>query len=333
MKKTKQVFWIVVIFIIVSVLSACGQDVNEDSTGAADTAMSSGQEEEATDKAVQEPKNTVEKSAAGDNILSEKDSGMEEGSPSSSFPDSREMEWTIYSEGTYCYSNGSLCGYLSENGEEITSCIYEDAAPFSEGLACVRKNGKYGYIGRDGAEVIPFRFDQAASFREGAAYFSCGEEYGLIDHNGNVILDLTDSGFDSISSFREGLAYFSADGLYGYMDKTGEIVIDPVYGDAGYFYDGLAMVMKDGFFGLIEKDGREVLSPKYSKIKVKETNIVARKDGEVYCFDKNGEEIFSGTWDNVWKEEEVYYIKKRQQKGAGRSGGKYYSGADLHGNS
>lgn len=230
-------------------------------------------------------------------------------------PGTDEIEWAVYSEGVYCYSDGSLWGYLSEDGEEITSCIYEEAAPFSEGLACVCLNGKYGYIGKDGEEVIPFRYDQAASFREGAAYFSCGEEYGLIDPAGNVILDLTDSDCDSISSFREGLAYFSVDGLYGYMDKSGEIVIDPVYGDAGYFYEGLAKVMKGGRFGLIGKDGREVLSPEYSDIQVEETDIIAQKDGEVYCFDKNGKEIFSGIWDNVWKEEEVYYIKKGGRKG------------------
>lgn len=130
-----------------------------------------------------------------------------------------------------------------------------------------------------------------------------------------MILDLTDSGFDSISSFKEGLAYFSADGLYGYMDKSGEIVIDPLYGDAGYFYDGLAKVMKDGLFGLIGKDGREVLSPKYSDIRVEETSIIARKDKKVYCFDRNGEEIFSGAWDEMWESEDVYYIEKEDKKG------------------
>lgn len=52
-------------------------------------------------------------------------------------PGTDEIEWAIYSEGVYCYSDGSFWGYLSEDGEKITSCIYEEAAPFSEGLACV----------------------------------------------------------------------------------------------------------------------------------------------------------------------------------------------------
>lgn len=230
-------------------------------------------------------------------------------------PEGEQIEWAIYSEGVYCYSNGRRWGYLSEDGEEITPCIYENAAPFSEGLACVGLDGKYGYIGRDGEEAIPFCYDQAASFREGAAYFSHGEEYGLIDHSGRVILDLTDMGCESISSFREGLAYFSEDGLYGYMDKNGKVVIKPVYGDAGYFREGLAEIMKDGYLGLIGKDGREVLSPEYSDIRIGDTSIIAKKDEAVYCFDKERKEIFSGTWDNIWEGENVFYIEKDSKKG------------------
>lgn len=265
------------------------------------------------------PESTTEKEQIREKPEAAEDAETEEEEEDTSFclisPEGEQIEWAIYSEGIYCYSNGSRWGYLSESGEEITPCIYETSAPFSEGLACVRLNGKYGYIGRDGKEVIPFQFDQAVSFREGAAYYSYGEEYGLIDHGGNVILDLTDSDWGSISSFREGLAYFSVDGLYGYVDKSGEIVIDPVYHDAGYFYDGLAEIMKNGLLGLIGKDGREVLSPNYNDIWVEETSIIAQKEDIFYCFDKDGKEVFSGSWDNVRRKEDVYYIEKDHKKG------------------
>lgn len=123
-----------------------------------------------------------------------------------------DIDWAIWSEGVYCYGNGDLCGYLSEAGDSITPCIYEEATPFSEGLACVYRDGKYGYIGKDGETALPFVYDQASSFREGVAYFSIGEEYGFINKEGKVVLELT--GCDSVSSFREGLAYFSVDGGY-----------------------------------------------------------------------------------------------------------------------
>lgn len=235
-------------------------------------------------------------------------------------PDWEKIEWAIYSEGTYCYGNGSLCGYLSEDGEEITPCIYSDAMPFSEGLACVCLDGKYGYIGKDGEVALPFIYDQAASFREGVAYFSCGEEYGLMDREGNMVLELTNC--DSISSFREGLAYFSVDGQYGYMDKNGRIVVEPLYDDAGYFYEGLAVVMKDGFGGVIGKDGREILPPKYIGVSTEDTCIIAQKEDGFSFFDNEGNEVSSGAWDWVSAGRGVFYITQNDRKGFADKNGK-----------
>lgn len=223
------------------------------------------------------------------------------------------MEWAVYSEGFYCYGNGSLYGYISEDGEEITPCIYSEATPFSEGLACVCLDGKYGYIGKDGEAALPFIYDQASPFREGVAYFSCGEEYGLIDRKGNVVLELTDC--DSISSFREGLAYFSVDGRYGYMDKKGRIVVEPVYDDAGYFYEGLAVVMKYGFGGVIGKDGKEILLPEYIGVRTADTCIIAQKEELFYIFDNEGNEVSSGAWDSISTREDLIYIYQDYKQG------------------
>lgn len=311
LRKKNFICCVAVTVLSATVLAGCGKaEVSQDT---------SGEREEQTAQIEDEMAGTAEDTDTLQ-ALTEESTG-EMFSISLISPGTDEIEWAIYSEGAYCYSDGSFWGYLSEDGEKITSCIYEEAAPFSEGLACVCLNGKYGYIGKDGEEVIPFRYDQAASFREGAAYFSCGEEYGLIDQAGNVILELTDSDCDSISSFREGLAYFSVDGLYGYMDKSGEIVINPDYEDAGYFYEGLAKVMKSGHFGLIGKDGRKVLAPEYSDIRVWEMSIIARKDDTFFCFSKEGEEIFSGSWDNVREIEDAFCIEKDDKKGlADRTG-------------
>ena len=198
--------------------------------------------------------------------------------------------------------------------------MYEEAMPFSEGLACARLDGKYGYIGKDGETVLPFIYDQASSFREGTAYFSIGEEYGLIDQEGNVITELTDC--DSISSFREGLAYFSVDGRYGYMDRNGRVVIEPVYDDAGYFYEGMAVVMKGGFGGVVGKDGREILAPEYIGLSTEDTCILAQKEGKFFFFDTEGREVSSGAWDNVSRENNIFYIYKDNRKGLADQNGR-----------
>lgn len=245
-------------------------------------------------------------------------------------PEGEKIEWAVYSEGVYCYRNvrnyasdeGGLYGYLSEDGREITPCIYSEASPFSEGLGCALLDGKYGYIGKDGETVLPFIYDQASPFREGVAYFSIGEQYGLIDREGNVILELTDC--DSISSFREELAYFSVDGLYGYMDQSGKTVIESVYEDAGYFYGGLAVVMRGGFLGVIGKDGRKILPLEYEDVTLEEACITARKEGMFYFFDRDGREVSSGSWDEVSKGgdgKDVFYLYQNGKEGlADRTG-------------
>ena len=220
--------------------------------------------------------------------------------------DGETIEWAICSEGFYCYSNGSSYGYLSENGEAITPCIYSEASPFSEGTACVCLDGKYGYIGKAGETVLPFVYDQASPFMEGAAYVSQDGVYGLIDRTGNMIAELTDC--ESVSSFREGLSYFSRDGRYGYMDRTGKTVIDPVYDDAGYFEHGLAIVRRGGLFGVIGKDGREIVPPAYNSIQLEESHIIAQRDDRFDCFDRAGNEIFSGGWDRIWECGDLFCI-------------------------
>ncbi len=217
----------------------------------------------------------------------------------------------VYSEGRYSYRQGALYGYLAEDGSEITPCVYSAVTPFSEGLACVCLDGKYGYIGKDGETVLPFVYDQASPFQEGRAYFCRGEAYGLIRRESLEEQRL--EGYESISAFREGRAYFCRDGLYGYMDLDGQTVIEPVYDDAGYFYDGLAVVRKNGLCGVVGKDGEEVLPCRYDAVTLEETYILGEQEDLMYCFDRTGRELLSGTW-NYIREEEGMLQARREDK-------------------
>ena len=100
---------------------------------------------------------SAEKSAGGEGRSTEE--SLEEGSAEDSYPKiaelpaDKQIDLVMYSEGCYCIFDGSHYGFMTEEGEEITPYIYEQAAPFSEGLACVYLDGKYGFIGRDGASL------------------------------------------------------------------------------------------------------------------------------------------------------------------------------------
>lgn len=216
-------------------------------------------------------------------------------------PEDIWVDQVIYSEGCYCVFDGAHYGFMTEEGEEITSFIYEQAAPFSEGLACVCLDGKYGFIGKEGETKIPFLYDEASTFTEGLAYFRIGEDYGFMDREGQVIFR---PDCDSVSSFQEGKAYFSVDGLYGYLDNAGKVLVEPVYEDAGYFQDGLAIVMRNGFYGLINSGGEEILPPVYDRVETEEGFILAEKEGLEYCFDRDGKVLLEpeyGELEHVWK--------------------------------
>lgn len=271
-------------------------------------------------------------SAGGEGHLTEE--GLKEGSPTeespvediaSSYPKIAKLpadKWihlVMYSEGCYCIYDGSHYGFMTEEGEEITPYIYEQAAPFSEGLACVYLDGKYGFIGKGGETELPFIYDQASSFTEGLAYFRIGEDYGFIDHEGNVVLQ---PDCDSISTFQEDRAYFSIDGLYGYLDKTGRIIVEPIYEDAGRFWDGLAIVMRSGSYGVIGMEGEEVLPPEYDYIGMEDGFIIAEKDGLKYCFDREGRQCLEEGWDWIWVREGVFLVERNGKEGLIDSDGK-----------
>ncbi len=309
------VFGMIIILLFVAVLAGSAKtEILQDAK--VETEEQNAQAEDGMTEAAEDADKVLE------NADGVEDTGESAGRTSTVFEVStgEDIDWAIWSEGIYCYSDGDLCGYLSEAGDRITSCIYEKAAPFSEGLACVYRDGKYGYIGKDGETALPFVYDQASSFREGVAYFSMGEEYGFIDKEGNVILELTDC--DSISSFREGLAYFSVDGQYGYMDKNGEIIVKPIYDDAGYFYEGLSVVVKDGLGGVIGKDGKEILAPEYIGVSTEDTCIIAQKEDRFFFFDTEGKEVSSGAWDWITRENDIFYIYEGDMTGFADKNGK-----------
>lgn len=199
--------------------------------------------------------------------------------------DAKKIDLVLVSEGIYCIFDGEKYGFIAEDGEEITSCIYDNAYPFSEGLACVSKEGKYGYINTEGETVIPFDYDRATSFMEGLAYFEVDDAYGFMDKTGTPVFQFE---CDSVSSFQEGLAFFSIDGRYGYIDQEGQIVIEPIFDDAGYFKDGLADVMKDGRHGVINREGNFVIEAEYDLIYIEDWFIHAQTNGKYDCFDRTG---------------------------------------------
>ncbi len=222
------------------------------------------------------------------------------------------IELVLVSEETYYIFDGEKYGYMKEDGEEITPCIFDIAYPFSEGLACVYKEGRYGYIDLEGETAIPFEYDRAAPFMEGLAYFAAGDTYGFMDKTGEPVFYFE---CDSVSSFQEGLAYFSKDGRYGYIDQKGQIVIEPVFDDAGYFKDGLAKVMKAGRYGVIDCNGTLVVAAEYDSISINDGYIITESNGKYSCFDRMGRILLKeDDIDSIFYMAEKYIVFEKEGK-------------------
>lgn len=85
------------------------------------------------------------------------------------------IDTVIDSEGRYCIYNGKNYGFMTEQGEEITSYVYDAAYPFHEGLACVCMMGKYGFIDLDGDTALPFIYDNASPYDGRVSVFCPGK--------------------------------------------------------------------------------------------------------------------------------------------------------------
>lgn len=231
----------------------------------------------------------------------------------------KQIDFVINSEKRYCIYNGEHYGFMTEDGKELTSYIYDVAYPFHEGLACVSYQQKYGFLNLNGKEAIPFIYDDAAPFMEGLAYFALGNRYGFMDRTGNPVFYLE---CDSVSSFQDGLAYFSIDGKYGYIDKLGNTVIKPVYDDADYFQNGIAKVIKKGKYGVINKEGKEIIAPLYDYIDIDYNFIIATINNQDYCFDNKGKKYLAESYDEILVDEGGRFcMKKDDQYGFANSDG------------
>jgi serine/threonine protein kinase len=169
-----------------------------------------------------------------------------------------------FSEGkTYiCKKKGIIVkkekyGFMDKKGNEIISCIYDDALDFSEGFAPVKKDGKYGFINHIGIEVIPFEFDFAKPFSEDLASIEINGKYGFIDKKG---INTIPCEYDYVEDFHEGLASVWLNEKCGVINKNGQIVIPFKYNYISKFYGNRAVVEINSYYSIIDNTGKVIFN-------------------------------------------------------------------------
>lgn len=152
------------------------------------------------------------------------------------------------------------------------------------------------------------------SFDEEAWRFSI-EAKGYMDTAGNMVLDLSKSGFADLFPFHEGLAaVLSEGGMVGFIDKTGALAIPCIYEDASIRFskDGICAVKKDGKWGYIGRDGSEVIPFEYDNAYGAGDGLASVvKDGKCGLVDYRNRSIVPLEYDDISSGEggTVYAIK------------------------
>jgi len=106
---------------------------------------------------------------------------------------------------------------INNDGDFVSSEIYDRAGVLKEGFRPVTKNGKVGFLNEDGIEIIPLKYDQDltlvnSSFIEnGILIVYLNGKYGFIDANGKQLKPFE---YDAIPYFKHGIAIVFKDGKW-----------------------------------------------------------------------------------------------------------------------
>lgn len=173
-----------------------------------------------------------------------------------------------FQEGLAKVEKDGKFGYINYHGDEVISCIYDNAEYFVDGLAKVVRDKRYGYININGKEIIPCKYLDISAFVDGLAKVKNEEKkYGYVNQKGKEVIPCQ---YKFLGAFSNGLAVISNDEgkWFGYINKgcidsQGEIVVPCQYEQLEEFSDGLAVVCKDGLYGFIDKNGNEIIPCKY----------------------------------------------------------------------
>jgi hypothetical protein len=187
-------------------------------------------------------------------------------------------------------------GYLKQDGTWIVEPKYLLATAFSCGRALVFNGSLYGFINEDGAEVIPLIFKDARDFREDLAPVKLDDKWGYIDGAGNSVIRPQ---FDAAMPFSEGMARVSMTGSWGFINRAGEFVIPPQFAIVWDMHFGLAVASLENKspFGFIDSSGRFAIRPAYKHVAHFQEGLAAviPVNKRLQSFiGLNGEEAFGG---------------------------------------
>lgn len=194
----------------------------------------------------------------------------------------------------------NIWGFKNRGGKTIWLPKVTILGAFCEGLAPASDGTLYGYIDENGKWAIKPQFAYAQEFSEGLARFSLksprqeyGYQCGFIDRSGKRVIKAR---FYEAGPFKDGraLARISSESRYGYIDKTGRWALAPKYTNACGFSNGIARVYDqlECEYIAIDKNGKDTGKGFPDPYSAKKSKLSAvRKKGRYGFYDESGNQV------------------------------------------
>lgn len=215
-------------------------------------------------------------------------------------------------------------GLIDYAGNVVVDAIYDEITGLSykkEELR-IKQDNKYGVINIEGKEIINPEYD----YIEGDKYYSennentgyiigvkndDGYKYGYLDKNRKQILEVKYNNIERVLDIESEDIYLIAyDNGKGSIIKNKKEITKYEYQKIEKVEnEDLFWVEKNQKYGFLNLRGESILTPEYEEAYIEGINIFAKKDGQDYVFDLNGNKLVSIDYSKKYKtQNENYFI-------------------------
>ena len=132
-------------------------------------------------------------------------------------------------DGRVLVESFELWGIMTNNGEFIVPCIYDEILPWADNLYRVKEDGKWGVLNvEDHSFILPTKYDSISAQNGGIAKVVFANVESSIDINGNEVAQ-------EVIELQGGLKKTKVAGKWGIIDANGVEIIKHQYDEIGAF--------------------------------------------------------------------------------------------------
>lgn len=158
--------------------------------------------------------------------------------------------------------------------------------------------------------ILATGLQKVEAFRaNGLAWALRDGKWGMLDREGKWVVEPKYNSWKQ--DLQIGMNLVTVDGKLGCVDEDGVERIPAKYDAVAYDGElGLVSVSLGGMVGLLSKDGRPVLDPEYEALSPDaDLRIVARKDGKIGIFERDGSPRYPCVFDEIPVENAAGYVE------------------------